>query len=134
MKNFKMKKVICVLVLAVSLVFGVAAVSIHAQSAQPTQPTQYGQDAYNVGQYKCWTITLNKEVDYGTITAANIYVVDSKGVKAPVQTALTQGKKVIYVFNIEPYKRGETYTIYIQNLKSTSGAVIKPIYFRFHTK
>jgi len=131
MKKFGMKKVVCVLVLAVSLVFGVAAVSIHAQSATPTQ---YGQDTYNVGQYKCWTITLNKEVDYGTITAANIYVVDSKGNKAPVQTALTQGKKVIYLFNIEPYKRGETYTIYIQNLKSTSGAIIKPIYFRFHTK
>ena len=131
MKKFGMKKVVCVLVLAVSLVFGVAAVSIHAQS---TTPTQYGQDAYNIGQYKCWTITLNKEVDYGTITAANIYVVDSKGNKAPVQTALTQGKKVIYLFNIEPYKRGETYTIYIQNLKSTSGAIIKPIYFRFHTK
>ncbi|PRR82596.1 hypothetical protein [Clostridium luticellarii] len=49
--------------------------------------------------------------------AANIYVVDSKGVKAPTQTVLTQGKKIIYVFNIEPYKQGETYTIYIQNLK-----------------
>ena len=131
MKNFKMKKVICVLVLAVALVFGVAAVSIHAQS---TTPTQYGQDVYNTPQYKCWTITLNKEVDYGTITAANIYVVDSKGVKAPTQTVLTQGKKVIYVFNIEPYKQGETYTIYIQNLKSTSGATINPTFFRFHRK
>jgi hypothetical protein len=67
-------------VLAVSLILGVAAMSIHAQSVQPTQ---YGQDAYNVGQYKYWTITLNKEVDYSTITATNIYVVDSKGVKAP---------------------------------------------------
>jgi len=131
MKKFEMKKVICVLVLAVSLVLGVTVVSVHAQS---TQPTQYGQDAYNVGQYKCWTITLNKEVDYGTITATNIYVVDSEGVKAPVQTVLTQGKRVIYVLNIEPYKQGETYTIYIQNLKSTSGTTINPTFFRFHTK
>ncbi|PRR84729.1 Ig-like domain-containing protein [Clostridium luticellarii] len=121
-----MKKLLCVLVLAVSLCF-VGVGSTEAQSA-----TQYGKDAYNVPQYKCWTITLNKEVDYGTLSANNIYVVDSKNNRVPVQTALTQGKKILYLFNIEPYKAGETYTIYIQNLKSTTGATVKPIYFRFH--
>lgn len=124
-----MKKLLCILMLTVSLCFAGAS-SIEAQSPQPTQ---YGKDIYNVGQYKCWTITLNKEVDYGTLSANNIYVVDSKNNKIPIQTALTQGKKVIYLFNIEPYKNGETYTIYMQNLKSTTGITVKPIYFRFHT-
>ncbi|RKQ13327.1 DUF5050 domain-containing protein [Lysinibacillus endophyticus] len=80
---------------------------------------------------KPWTITFSKEVDKNTVNLSNIYVIDSKGLTLDINKPVVSGKQIV-ISPKQSYIAGETYTLYIKNIKSTSGLTLKDTKFTFN--
>ena len=79
---------------------------------------------------KPWTITFSKEVDQNSVNESTIYVVDSKGSTLELNTPAVNGKQIV-ISPKQSYIAGETYTVYIKNIQSTSGLTLKDTKFTF---
>ncbi|MFU0825684.1 MAG: hypothetical protein ACFWTK_12015 [Clostridium sp.] len=77
----------------------------------------------NVPSNKAWTVTLNKELDVKTITDKNIYITDPYGDFVSIVCYVEN--KTLYIVPLKEYDNGKTYTLWIENLKSKDGTVMK---------
>ncbi|WMJ79321.1 Ig-like domain-containing protein [Clostridium sp. MB40-C1] len=105
------------------------SIKVIGDSSSPTidtegfksKPTQT-----NVSPNKTWEINFSGALDIKTITEKNIYVLDSNKSIVPMLYVLdTVKNNKISVTPVKDYNRGETYTLYIKDLKSTSGKILK---------
>lgn len=79
----------------------------------------------NVPQDKKWSITYNQLVDVSTSTLENIYVTDSSNRIVPTLNLGTLETATIVVTPKEPYQRGQSYTLWIKNVRSVNGDYLK---------
>jgi len=72
---------------------------------------------------KNWLVKFNEELDFSTINNKNIYITNSYGNIHPVSYANNESNSLntVQLTPQSAYTRGETYTIWIKNLKSASG-------------
>ncbi|SOB90781.1 WD40 repeat protein [Ureibacillus xyleni] len=80
----------------------------------------------NVPKNKTWTVSFNQPIDVDSITADNVYIVDSYDQKMAVSfTISNEGKELIIEAPTYDYTPYETYTLYIENVQSQNQQVIK---------
>lgn len=76
---------------------------------------------------KIWTVTMTQEIDYSTLTTSNVTVTNNT-TNENVEINLTPAKDNKKSFVIQPkdnYDANTSYTITINNLKNTSGKLMK---------
>ncbi|MCP1143694.1 Ig-like domain-containing protein [Lysinibacillus endophyticus] len=79
-----------------------------------------------VPKNKTWTVKFSQPVDVDSLTDENIYVVDSYNGKIPVSFSLSnEGKDLLIEAPFYDYYPYETYTLYIENVKSQNQQVLK---------
>ena len=80
----------------------------------------------NVPVDKVWDVKFNMNVDKNTIKEKNIYITDAAGNILPMFYYSEKGQETnIKLMPVKSYKSGETYTIWIKELESTSGVKLK---------
>ncbi|AXH99749.1 peptidase S8/S53 subtilisin kexin sedolisin [Sporosarcina sp. PTS2304] len=83
----------------------------------------------NVSDEKVWSITYNRPVDSESVIEENFYVTDSLGYRHDVFPMLVESNQMEYtivqVHTWEPYQRGETYTLWIEDVRSEDGTKLK---------
>lgn len=82
---------------------------------------------YDVIPNKTWTIDFNKTLDIETIKQKNIYITDKEGAILPMfyyQLSRDIDKK-IFIMPIKEYKLGQSYTLWIKDLKASDGSVLR---------
>lgn len=78
---------------------------------------------YNVSVKKPWKITLSKPINTNSVTSSNVYVVDSEGKMVPVIHNVSG--KTITVTPMYSYQSGESYTVWVRDIKSSTNVLIK---------
>lgn len=80
----------------------------------------------NVSKTKTWEVEFTNSIDISTIKEKNIYVTDSKGTIIPMFYYCTQSNgNIISIIPIKEYTSGETYTLWIKNIKSSDGTILR---------
>ena len=76
---------------------------------------------------KSWDVEFSLPIDISTIIEKNIYVTNHKNEIVPVLYAIDRTKESskVTVFPAKDYNPGETYTLWIKNIKSEKGEVQK---------
>jgi len=87
----------------------------------------------NVEQKKEWKVKLNYQIDGNSLSNERIYVVDHDGVLVPTEAKLDKDQTTILVSPLQGgYKSGESYTLYIKNLRAVDGRLLKvPVKMEF---
>lgn len=86
----------------------------------------------NISVDKSWKILFSDNIDSSSVNSSNIKVIDENGNNIDVD--MTLGKNYITVSPKENYSSGENYTLYVSNIRSTSGNVLKtPGMMKFST-
>lgn len=78
---------------------------------------------------KDWTIRFNMNIDESTINEENIYILDSEGNRNDCEIAFPDIEEFNFI-NITPvsnYNSGEEYTLYIKDVRSTSGKGLEEV-------
>lgn len=71
---------------------------------------------------KVWTVTFNDMVSTASVTNNTMYVLNEKGEKVAV--TYTVDKTKVKVQPVKNYTSGETYTLWVKDVKSTTGKII----------
>lgn len=81
---------------------------------------------FNVPVDKTWNVTFNLPLDISTIKEHNIYVTDKNNTIIPMLYYQgSQSDKNIYIIPVKNYNKGETYTLWIKDLKAQNGQILK---------
>lgn len=94
----------------------------------PNDATEYKvlETKYDEPVDKTFEVTFNTKMDISTIKEQNIYVTDSQGNIVPMFYYCNQGfENKISIIPVKNYVSGQTYTLWIKNIKSTDGRVLK---------
>ncbi len=87
----------------------------------------------NISIDKVWNIKFSKDIDKNTVNSGNVKVVDKNGTE--VKLNLSCSGNIISAKPIDNYKCGDTYTIFINNIKALSGVNLEnPGSMKFTTK
>lgn len=73
---------------------------------------------------KKWNITFSAPVDIDTAVEENIYITDANGKIVPVHYIMAQ-EDIVRVNPREDYTPGQSYTLWVKDVKSTTGKTIK---------
>lgn len=80
----------------------------------------------NVSDEHVWNITYNRPVDPESVIEENFYLTDSVGGSYPVLPKIVENNQYeVQVQALYPYWEGETYTLWIEDIRSSSGAYLK---------
>lgn len=76
---------------------------------------------------KIWDVTYNLAIDVTTIREKNIYITDSTGKVVPALYIIDRSRNdsKLSIMPVSDYTKGETYTLWIKNVKSEDGKVLK---------
>lgn len=74
---------------------------------------------------KVWTIDFSQLVDESSLSSERIYVKDSNGDAVDIKFELSESEKSILVSPLSDYILGESYTLYIADIKSQQGLDLK---------
>lgn len=97
-------------------------------------PAQEFPSEENVSPTKIWTIKCNSPIDISSIDTRNVYVTDSTGYPLKVKVNAGNNDHSIIVAPPEGgYHAGQTYKLYINNLKSGDGKLLKCPYVKSFT-
>ncbi|WP_345242837.1 Ig-like domain-containing protein [Pontibacillus salipaludis] len=89
------------------------------------------QPSESVSPDKTWTVTFNTEIDEDTVTPKNLYIVHENGVGIRSSVSLNEEQKAVTIDPMNDLNPG-TYNLYIKNIKSDHGLLIKkPIQMSF---
>lgn len=104
------------------------SVRITVESKSNQDPPSEGdfkvwEPKFNVPVKKPWNVEFSLPVDIATILEKNIYVTDSKGNIFPMLYIVAHNK--VTLGPARDYEKGETYTLWIKDIKGTNGKVIK---------
>ena len=110
----------------------VSVVTVEAEEA-PVEPEPNGdfkvwKPKFNVPVNKEWTVEFNLPLDIRTITDKNIYITDKNGNMISMLYIIDRQNNDVSKVTITPinnYKQGETYTLWIKDIKGTNGTIIK---------
>jgi trimeric autotransporter adhesin len=84
----------------------------------------------NVYEWKKWRINFNTTLDKSSVNGDNVFVTDGSG--SSVAVNVTAEDNVITIAPAQKYSLGQTYDLYIQNIKSASGKVMQqPVHMPF---
>ncbi|MCP1143693.1 DUF5050 domain-containing protein [Lysinibacillus endophyticus] len=123
-------KIIVKLLFSFILVFSIGfSVAIDTTQAAEQQWVEISSKS-TTDLNKPWTITFSKDVDKSSVNLSTLYVVDSKGLILEVNTPVVNGNQIV-VTPKHSYIAGETYTLYLKNIKSSSGETLKDTKFNF---
>lgn len=103
----------------------------------PQTEWKFWEPKHNVEPDKVWTIKFNKILDIETIKGKNILVTGQNGNIIPLFFYQRQQDidKVIYIIPIENYCSGQTYTLWIKDLKAEDGSLLsKNVKMEFSVK
>lgn len=78
----------------------------------------------NVNANKKWKINFSAAVDLSTVVDNNIYITDEQGNKISAYHS-TINDKTIQIIPDENFDAGKTYTVWVKDLKSTSGKTLQ---------
>lgn len=88
----------------------------------------------NVACDKVWNIKLNMDINPDTITSSNVKVVDNSGNNVDVKLGYVTGAESITITPVKNYDEGRTYTVYVENIRSKNGVLLKtPVEMQFTT-
>lgn len=80
----------------------------------------------NISDDHVWKITYNRPVDPDSVIEENFYLTDSIGYSYPVILELSgSNQNEVQVRTLYPYWEGETYTLWIEDIRSSSGVYLK---------
>ena len=74
---------------------------------------------------KSWDISFNLPINMNTINEENIYIVDKNNNIFPTTVLETEDDSMIKLIPLKEYTPGETYTIWIKDVKSRDDRVLK---------
>ena len=77
----------------------------------------------DIAPNKVWTITFNDNVSTSSLTNNTMYVLNEKGEKVAVTYSVDKMK--VKVQPVKNYTSGETYTLWVKDVKSTTGKTIE---------
>ncbi|WP_186278782.1 DUF5050 domain-containing protein [Lysinibacillus sp. BW-2-10] len=127
MKN--VLKVFLSLILVISIGLPISIGSTQAAELQWTEmPNQVTTDVN-----KTWTMTLSKEVNPQSVSATSVLLKGSNGQPLERITQVINGNQIV----IKPkhaYTAGNSYTIYLNGIKSTTGKKLKNTKFSFNVQ
>lgn len=92
--------------------------AVHAQESYKIFPAQQ-----NISADKVWSIKFSQDLDPVSVNEKNIRVVDESG--NSLQTSLNCSGSTVVIKPINNYDSGKTYTILIDNIKSSKGTALK---------
>lgn len=81
---------------------------------------------------KPWKITFSKNVDSTSINESNLFVYSEQGEPVELNAPVTSGNQVVFTPK-KPYIAGE-YTLYLTNIRSVDGDILKNTKFNFAVK
>lgn len=80
----------------------------------------------NVDVNKVWKVNFSLNIDESTVKEQNIYITDSKGQIVSLMYYVEKGKQsTIQLMPVKNYTRGETYTLWVREVKSATGETLK---------
>ncbi|WP_153730416.1 S8 family peptidase [Sporosarcina obsidiansis] len=80
----------------------------------------------DVADEHVWKITYNRPVDPESVIEENFYLTDSIGNSYPVLPEWVEdNQREVRVRALYPYQEGETYTLWIEDIRSSGGAYLK---------
>lgn len=84
------------------------------------------EEQHNVLPDKTWIVDFNKTLHIETIKQKNVYITDKKGTILPMfyYQLNPDIDKNIYVMPLKEYQSGQTYTLWIKDLKASDGSVL----------
>ncbi len=95
----------------------------------PSSPNHFTEweKQVDVSLTKEWTVTFNLSLDLSTIKEQNIYVTYKYGDVVPLLYIVDPSvdDSFIALNPVKPYIKGENYTLWIKDIKSKSGEVLK---------
>ncbi|OCS91114.1 Ig-like domain-containing protein [Caryophanon latum] len=75
---------------------------------------------------KVWTVTFNTNVNVQTIKQQTMYVTNAKGEIVPMLYYVAQtNSKSVQLMPVTPYTPGETYTLWVKDVKSSSNVALE---------
>ncbi len=74
---------------------------------------------------KSWDISFNFPIDMDTINKENIYIIDKNNNTFPTRVVETEDDSKIKLVPLKEYTPGDVYTIWIKDVKSKDGRVLK---------
>lgn len=76
---------------------------------------------------KMWDVTYSLAIDITTIREKNIYVTDAKGTITPVLYVIDRSRSdsKVSIIPVKDYTKGETYTLWIKDIKAEDGKILK---------
>lgn len=108
-----------------------AEINIIDHNGGPAQEFPFEE---NVSPTREWNIICNRSVDSASVSPRNIYVTDSTGYPVRVNVDAGDNDRSIKVTPLEGgYHPGQTYKLYINNLKSGDGKPLKCPYVKSFT-
>jgi hypothetical protein len=110
-----MKKILAALVFVFAFVY-------------PTWASEWKEwpEKTNVPVDKVWTISFNQGIEKMSINNDNVYITSSADqvVKLPATITLAEDKKITIDANSD-YQPGQKYILFISNIRSTEGTILK---------
>lgn len=81
----------------------------------------------NTSSDKMWDVTYNLAIDVKTIHEKNIYVTDATGNVTPMLYVIDRSRSdsKVSIIPVKDYKKGETYTLWIKDIKAEGGKLQK---------
>lgn len=81
----------------------------------------------NVSISEDWEVKFSLDIDASTIKEKNIFITDSKGVNHSMLYLIDRenGLSTVQLIPAKEYTKGETYTLWIKNIKSKNGGILK---------
>ncbi|WP_102345037.1 SH3 domain-containing protein [Bacillus sp. Marseille-P3661] len=94
-------------------------------NAPVTEKWKEWNTAQKVAKDKVWNVELDTEIAASSIQSTNIYIQDSTKKDVAVELSLGADAKKISIKPLQTYVSGQTYTLYIKNIKSVKGKQLK---------